>query len=495
MALTSHSSLPPGYRTDSRLGPVYEMNQRNADDLTVIHGIETREAVGLNHLGIYYYDQIAAWSDQQVTAVADTLGMSAAAIFRNRWIEQAWALISPPPLVSSRSASGVSTPQEIESLPASGSRTVTVLVCALLVGCFIVSWLNRQAHPPLSAVLAAEITSLRVPTDSRLLTTHVSAGDEVFTGETLLTLEKSEHVELIAQQAQLVQSLERELRKAEAQASIDLKWREQVLQNEVSETRTRARLFETLQPLTTSMTTSPETRSTSALLQTVSHPTRFESRSTDMVNSLLFISGISGSSNLSSQTAQRSVATEDETKDELVLPSPADDLLRLEVQRVTARLEQLEQIRRQLPGQVRQAAGVETLRARYQQETTTLTQMQELSRETAVLCPGYGTVGRVRYRAGDRMARGEVMLKIQHTDRRYLIVHATAEQLAELQPGSNVRVRFAGHDECEGLVVNLPTVADKSASDGRSVTSVRVEPVGRSWPAIPIGSQAKVLVQ
>lgn len=495
MALTTHSRLPPGYRTDSRLGPVYEANQPDADDLTVIHGIETREAVGLNHLGIYYYDQIAAWSDQHVTAVADTLGMSAAAIFRHRWIEQACALIAPPLPTDSRTDSRVSTPRQIESLPASGSRTVTLLVCALLTGCFIVSWLNRQTHQPLPGTLAAEITSLRVPADSRLLATYVSAGDEVFTGETMLTLEKSEHLEMLAQQAQLVQSLERELRKAESQASIELKWRNQEIEHQVSETRTRAQLFQTLQPITTSMSATPTATSISSLMKTIAHSGRPERPGVDLANSLLFISGASGNSNLSSRTAQRKLAPVNETDTDDMPQTPADNLLHLEVQKVTARLQQLEQMRNQLPGQVRLAAGVESLRARYQQASSRLTRMQELSRETAVLCPGYGTIGRVRYRVGDRMAKGEVMLKIQHTDRRYLLVHAPADQLAELQPGLNVRVHFAEHDECQGVVANLPGVADKSVSNGRALTTVRIEPTGRCWPDVPIGSMAKVLVQ
>ena len=494
MALTFHSSLPSGYRTDSPLGPVYETNQPAADDLTVIYGIETREAVGLNHLGIYYYEQIAGWSDQHVAAVADTLGISAASIFRNRWIDQAYALVAPPVPANNKPPSSISMPQQIESLPASGSRTVTVLVCALLIGCFIVSWLNRPMHQPLIGVLAAEITSLRVPADSRLLATHVSAGDEVFTGETLLTFEKSEHAELIAQQTQLVQSLERELRKAKAQASIDLKWRVQELQHQVSETRTREQLFQTLQPLTTSISATSETQTSSSMMQTVSRPRQLESHRTHMSNSLLFISGISGTSNLTAQTAQRQLTTVDEPVVEVIPPSPVDDLLHVEMQKVTARLQQLEQMRSQLPNQVRLAAGVETLKIRYQQANSRLTQMRDLSRETAVLCPGYGTIGRVRYQAGDRMARGEVMLKIQHSDRRYLMVHVPAEQLAELQPNTNVQVLFAGHDECQGAVANLPLIADRAVANGRSVTSIRIEPTGRSWPDMPIGSQVTVLV-
>ena len=68
MASPYLKSLPRGFRIDPRLGAVYDANPHSADDLTVIRGIETREAVGLNRLGIYFCEQLASWTDSELIA-------------------------------------------------------------------------------------------------------------------------------------------------------------------------------------------------------------------------------------------------------------------------------------------------------------------------------------------------------------------------------------------------------------------------------------------
>ena len=49
--------------------------------------------------------------------------------------------------------------------------------------------------------------------------------------------------------------------------------------------------------------------------------------------------------------------------------------------------------------------------------------MKSASREVNVTSPVYGTVGQVRYREGDDMQAGEIMLRILHTDRRYVTAY------------------------------------------------------------------------
>ena len=87
------------------------------------------------------------------------------------------------------------------------------------------------------------------------------------------------------------------------------------------------------------------------------------------------------------------------------------------------------------------------------------------------------------------MSAGEVMLKILHSDRRYVILNVPAHRINEVEPGNTVGLIFPGGDQYRGKVSNLPMLAE---SDGSQVT-VRVDPSGRVWPAIPIGSQIEVV--
>lgn len=482
MAGTDRNSLPDGLHMDPRLGAVYRSNPPGADDLSVIDGIGTQETARLNYLGIYYVDQIAVWTDKQLSAVAESIGIDASTIHRDRWIQQAKALVTPALELSAQnnpsspSFSDLPT-QRTETLPASGSRTVTVLVCALLIGCFMVVWLNRSVQQPLPGILAAEITALRVPSDSRLLASHVSAGDEVFTGETLLTLEKNEHLEQIARQQRQVKELQRELRQAEAHARLDLQWRQQEVEHEVSESMSRANLFDVLQPVSAAAV--PK-QVPIVPVRAVSRPTpTSEHKSTQLASNSLMFFGATHPARL---------------MDLKPVPPVVAQLLEVEVQKNAARLKQLEQIRDHLPGQVRLAAGVESVRTRYRDAVTRFKEMQELNRESDILCPGYGRIGQVRYREGDRMAKGEVMLKIQHTDRRFVSVQAPSEYLGQLEPGKAVRVVFSGHDPCHGTVADVPIFTNHALANS-GVTLVRVEADSHGWPDVPIGSRVSVVLK
>ncbi len=503
MASRPLNTLPAGYRFDPQLGAVYDTIPESADDLTEIRGIETREAAGLNRLGIYFFEQVAVWTDAQIVAVADALGMSSSTILQDHWSGQARLLCSPSTAPENSpaetwSAGRTAAPSHSPALPASGLRTIALLICALLVGCFTVAWLKREAKPPMTGVLVAEITSLRVPADSRLLTTHVTAGDEVFTGEVLMTVEKTEHLEQISQQTRRVQQLSQDLQTAKAQASLELQWRSQQLQQELSEARRRVQYFETiLPPETDSQDISNYDPATPDLIQMVSHPQNVLPRRQDRVNGLLFISGVSGATTLDKPAEKESRLTAAVPQPTAAVPFPqvdsSLDMIRLEAKNTQSRLRDLERLQTSLPTQIRLAAGVESLKTQLEDAEGRLEHMQSLSRETSVLCPGYGTVGQVRFDEGDRMVRGDVMVRILHTDRCYVVAHVPAERVSEMQPGAQVTVRFPDHDRCEGVVANVPMIADRQLTSGASVASVRIESTGRNWPELPIGSPVQIL--
>ena len=281
--------LSHGYRMDRHFGAVYDHAPSGADDLTAIRGVDTREAVILNSLGVYFFPQIAIWAHPEICAFSDELGMSASTLVDEQWIEQAQIFCRPQPLgPSTRSA----------HLPATVIRTVSLLSCSLIVGCLLVYWLSLQSLKPLRGVIAADITSLQVPAESRLLAVHVKAGDEVFSGDKLLTLEKTEHLSMIALQQQRVRELERQIQQANAQAELELAWRTRDLDREISDIQTRAdsirevkkNLSETLRSASLQNHGSP----TRFYMDTVSQSRIVSSPASNSPNAMIFISGESG---------------------------------------------------------------------------------------------------------------------------------------------------------------------------------------------------------
>ncbi len=504
--------LPYGYHVDPEFGTVYDSVPSGADDLTRIRGIRTREAVALNSLGVYFIGQMALWRQQQICAFADELGMAPTQVVDERWVEQAQYLSRPASVVAATHA-----------MPASVIRTCSLLVCAVLVGCLVVYWLALRQPPAMRGVLSAEITSLRVPEEARLLQVHVRTGSEVFSGEKLLTLEKSEHLVLIRDQQQRVRRLEEQLEQAEAQATLELEWRARDIERELSEVKARAELIrdvkrQTVEPLRTVSSTSEEdedednvteSAAPAATGQAVSASRTLEiaAITAQRPNSLIFVSGPTGAGTIDLKPAIRQRLPE--IKAEPVRPAPAapkeqetvrpestaeSRLLQLETRTVELRLRQLEEARRNLPAQVRQAAGIEALRLRHGEAAQQLADMNALSREVAVVCPAYGTVAEIRFREGDAVPAGEVIVKVLHTDRRFVLVRVPGRRVNELQAGATLDLMFPGGERFEGTVAQVPMLAEAGQSDGDSMTVVRVEPAGRLWPSIPVGTQIDVIV-
>ncbi|MDG2129283.1 MAG: hypothetical protein P8K08_14895 [Fuerstiella sp.] len=488
LASNLFDQLSHGYRIDHRFGPVYDHAPAGADDLNVIRGIDTREAVTLNRLGVYFLRQIALWEQSEICEFANELGMSPSALKDGQWVEQARNLCRPR-------SSGPSN--NFRHMPASLVRTVTMLGCALLVGCLFVYWLGIQSNPPIRGLLAADITSLRVPAEARLLKTNVSPGDEVFSGDSLLTLEKTEYLETISVHEQRVRELDQRLRQADAQAALDLEWRTRELDHELSEVRTRAHLIQEVKRTPTEQFRSASLKysrhiATGTGVYAVSNARTLTS-SNGFPNPMIFVSGESGQSSIDVPRPP-------------FLPAPArsrtvqasegngETVLSIEAQNVEMRLQKLEELREVLPQQVRRAAGVESIRIQFDEASQRLADLISLSREVDVICPAHGKIGLVRYKVGDTMSTGEIMLKILHTDRRYVLLNLPTHRVHEIEPGTSVALIFPGNDRYRGKVSNLPMLAEAAVLDGQSVATVRVEPCDKLWPEIPIGSQIDVLL-
>lgn len=483
------ATLPRGHRMDRRFGVVFDIAPELSDDLTRVGGVKTREAVILNQLGIYFWGQVALWRHREMSAIADELQIPVGRMIDDRWTEQAKNLCA------------VAAPRQSSTLPASPLRTLSLLIVALLVGFCSVYMLGRHRNQPLTGILSADITTIRVPAESRLTTVQIKAGDEVFSGQPLLTLEKLEHLTVIEAQEHLVRDLEREVKRTGAQAAIELEWRTRELNRELSNVRQRVAMRELDGRTASRVPDGQLNRSHEGLpIRSVSSSNagQLNSRPRSRAGGIIFFSGASGQSSAVSepahvpdipervrmaQTQHNSLASESE------VISPADP----ELQSLRAEQSRLEAIRKTLPATVNEALGATTIQAEYAEAARKLESMKTVSRVVNVTSPVYGTVGQVRYREGDDMQAGEVMLRILHTDRRYITAYLPTRRVHEMRPGQEVELQFPGNEEFRGQVVDIPMVADLTGKTGDTLAAVRIEQLGRLWPSVPVGSQIDVI--
>lgn len=503
------SELPRGYRVHRHLGVVYDDVPPGAQDLTAIQGVNTRNAVALNRLGIYTWAQIALWSHHEVAAVAQELQLSPVQIMEQQWVEQARRLGEPAP-----------TLHFTDHLPASWLRTAGLLACAMLFGFLMVSLLSRRGMPPLQGVLSAEITSLRVPVASRLVTAHVEPGDEVYSGEVLLTLEKLRHLEVIEQQQLEVRRLEQQLKHAEARARLDIDLQSSEIDRQLFELRTRMTEAETGAPETVRVAnpvadTTPPAAAVRHRQVSASRTAESESANEAVAPGILFFNGPSGpdseligemfrprkAASVPSEVPQRTAeapgrdSARDSARDSTRSTEARTASAAATTAAIASRIRRLEELQDLLPERIRMAAGLDQLKLQLEEEVCVLSEMQAASREIPVVAPAYGVVGQLRCRVGDSLQPGDVLVKVLHTERRFVVVRVPTDQIGSLQAGSRVRLGFPDSHRYTGVVSDVPLMATEShTADGRSVATVRVEPAGRLWPQLPIGSHVEVVL-
>lgn len=483
------SKLPRGHHMDRRFGVVYNEAPEVSDDLTQVDGIRTREVVQLNQLGIYFWGQIALWRHREIAAIAEELQVPIGRIIDESWTEQA------------RDLCRIETPRQSSTLPASVFRTISLLVCALLIGFFTVYLMGKRHNQPLTGILSADITTIRVPAASRLTSVQIKAGEEVFSGQPLLTLEKLEHLSFIESQERLVRELERELKRVEAQAAIELEFRTRDLDRELSSVRQR---IATVELDGTTASRAPEENSTRpngpVPVRSVSssNSPKHKSPPRGRAGGIVFFSGASGQSSpipapTNIANMPEPVRTAELPRSTVVSDSVVTSTSSATLDTLRSEQARLEAVRAALPDMVNEAMGATTMHAHFADATKQLEAMKNVSREVNVTSPVYGTVGQVRYREGDDMQAGEVMLRILHTDRRYITAYLPTRRVHEMQVGQQVELRFPGDEAFTGQVVDVPMLADLTGNSGDTLTAVRIEQIGQLWPNVPVGSQIDVI--
>jgi multidrug resistance efflux pump len=160
-------------------------------------------------------------------------------------------------------------------------------------------------------------------------------------------------------------------------------------------------------------------------------------------------------------------------------------------------LDRLKKLGEELPSRVRVAAGVdlaETRLTRVRDELNSLEQQREL---LTMACPSHGVVGEVRREAGDFVEPGDRVIELFDDDRRHLIASIPSTALVRLKPGTKLTLKFPAGAKRIGLVAAIPPHAMSETGPLTSEDShvaVRIEPAGKLWPKLPIGSRVYVQV-
>lgn len=469
------STLPAGYQMDRQYGLIYDRVPARTDDLTRISGLNQREASLLNNQGVFCFGQIALWRHREQVRFAEELQIPFSRIVDEGWVSQARELCR-----ERRSA--------LSGFAAGSFRTLTTLLCALLIGVLFVWLLANRQNTPLSGILTAEVTQVRLPAKALVQHVHVRPGDEVFTGQKLLTVENSTLLADRIRQQKLVRDAERAVQRLESQALLERESRRAELAASTVRLQADLRRQRGSRNLARSggATGGSEILFFSAsskaapVAATAAPAQRVEARPLGGADSGLRI-----------LTAANAAVPADPGRDGSANSAKAANEPSVH-EALQSELARLEALQKNLEQHVAAAVGLTQAREVLLEAAEELQRLQTTETELLIAAPSYGLVGTVSAQVGDQLTSGNTVVRILHPDRRSVVVQLPGSRLPELSVGEQVEVHFPGARGYSGRVISISPMTGGVAGSDETLVAVKIEPAGRIWPMVPVGCEVQV---
>ncbi len=378
---------------------------------------------------------------------------------------------------SSASRSAASAARPI-TLP----RLIVMCAAALGAGVGVARWVEGRGAISYAGTLQSRTTCITAGRTARLAEVSVAPGQRVGPGETLLGLSDERLSASIAAKKREVTEREVELEQVKASADVEIEWRRRELQNEAFQAQLKAaavtqeRLAMQVEQLAWQEHLSGIEVDNRAL------PALAEANSP-------FRSIILGTQVLDEKRLQ-AMLREDAA-------AAAAEALTSQLLLCEQQLDRLRKLDQELPNKVRVSAGVELALTRLTQTREELAALELQHDALLIKSPSHGVIGAVHHQPGDVIQPGETILEIFDDDRRHLTALIPSTAVAKLLPGTKLTLIFPARQKRIGLVAAIPPQvmpSDDMDSMNDSQVAVRIEPAGKLWPKLPVGSRVKVQV-
>ncbi len=365
--------------------------------------------------------------------------------------------------------------------PASTRRLAALCVAALVTGIGVATWFESRGAVSYAGRLEARTTTATAGRAGRVVSLSVLAGQRVVPGEKLFELADDRLAnDILVKKRELVE-LEAELQRVRATADVELEWRRRELQSEAFQTQLKA----------ASVTQERLSRQVEQLAwqeHLSGQPADWNERPTLVAATKTF-------GPVLLETPAR-----DERRIQAMLKedaaASAAEALAAQLVLCEQRLERLKKLDDELPGKVRISVGVELAETRLRRVKDELDSLEQQCDSLTMTCPSHGVVGAVHCEPGSLVTPGDGVVELFDDDRRHLIASIPSSAVAKLKPGMKLTLIFPARAKRIGLVATIPPQAMRMTGepDEDSQVAIKIEPAGKLWPKVPIGSRVKVQV-
>lgn len=368
----------------------------------------------------------------------------------------------PPPRVSSR-------------------RLLMLCAASLAAGIGVAKWVEGRGSVSYGGSLQSRTTCITAERTTRIQEILVVAGQRIVPGDKLLQLSDDRlSSQIVDQQRQLVE-LEADLRRVQALADVELEWRRRELNGEIFQTQLK-------------VSTVTQER-TAKQVEQLAWQDRLKSLQADGTGSelaeiVLPVRSVILDSPFADERRLQAMLREDAA-------AVAAEALSSQLALCEERLQRLRKLDQDLPGKVRLSVGVELVETRIARAREELAAFEKQRESLTVISPAHGIVGTIHHRPGDLVNAGDPVVELLDDERRHLVAYIPSSAATKLRPGIKVALVFPDSQNRIGLVAAIPPhaiPADHGRPSDDSQVEVKVEPAGKLWPKLPVGSRVQVHV-
>jgi multidrug resistance efflux pump len=357
------------------------------------------------------------------------------------------------------------------------------MLCAasLAAGIGAAKWLEGRGSVLYGGSLQSRTTSITAERTTRIQEILVAAGQRIVPGDKLFQLTDDRLLSQIVDKQRELVELEADLKRVEALADVELEWRRRELNGEIFQTQMKV--------------SSLSQERTAKQVEQLAWQDRLKSlqadgSGTELAGVILPVRSVILDSPFSDERRLQAMLREDAA-------AVAAEALSSQLALCEQQLQRLRKLDQDLPVKVRTSVGVELVETRLARSREELAAFEKERESLTVISPAHGIVGTIHHRTGDQVSAGDPVIELLDDERRHLIAYIPSTAATRLRPGTKVALVFPGSQNRIGLVAAIPPhaiPADHGRPSDDSQVAVKVEPAGKLWPRLPVGSRVQVHV-
>ncbi len=367
-------------------------------------------------------------------------------------------------------------------LPAPPHRTLLLLMLTLMAGLAVTNWLDhRSASRTLVGYLRAKRNVIIAPVDAVVREVRQQPGAVVTPGTVMVLLFNDELERQVADRRSILPTLEAALAQSQAQAEVELSLKLRDLDQEEFKVRTLA-------------ANHLERQYYNEFLQTAWEE-MLDLRSDGLASiggqDQIYRLGTLPQLLTSDEARTKTVMRQQAARNAALISATQAKLCRERTARIVA-------LRSSLREKIRKANGVDVATHQLAHARTTLEALEESRQRLTLTAGAHGTVGLHLKQPGDRVVNGEEIVELYDRERQHVDLPVPSRMIDRYPVGTLVRLRFASSIRCRGRVSIVPPHTEqdvKTPAGDDPLVRITIEPLGRLWPDVPIGSSVEVEVE